>query len=584
MALSTASLGWFLARERRKSRDAKRSHDAELLASLEDSPLFFAVIGLTGRFERMNRDPLASLGRTKDQLIGRPMEDLLPAASREQALQLFRKTLAGERCSAELQILHASGHAVDLQIETAPLARAGRVEGVVIFTQDIGERKRSLERIRYMAYYDDMTGLPNRRFFMNRLHKRLSGGVAEGTLLAVFYLDVDRFKLVNASYGRDTGDILLLQIAERLTRCFDVQEDLARMEGDEFVGLFEVRDTGEASARIEALMRQFDEPFELGGIPLHVTVSVGFALNVEAGDDAGTLLKKADTALHRVKENGRNDYTRYVPEFENTALHKLTLQHELIEALQQEQFLLYYQPQYGLSDGRIVGLEALIRWRHPERGLVPPAQFIPAAEDSGMIVALGDWVLREACRQNRAWQDAGLPAIPVSVNLSFRQFAQLDLVGKVAAILEETGLDARYLKLEITESMTMDVERALAYLKALTALGIGISVDDFGTGYSSFHYLKRLPIGSLKIDRSFVRDIQQDPNDRAIVAAIIAMAHNLQLQVIAEGVETEEQVRFLQHHRCDEMQGYYGSPPVPSDEAERLLASGSGESLRSLSS
>ncbi|WP_313731731.1 putative bifunctional diguanylate cyclase/phosphodiesterase [Cohnella nanjingensis] len=582
-ALSTASLGWFLARERRKSKAAKRSHDAELLALLEESPLFFAVIDREGSFERMNRDPMTTIGRPKEQLIGRSLLELLAENSRGQGMQIFRKTLQGERCTADVQVMHAAGHPIDLNIETAPLVREGRIEGIVVFTQDISERRRSLERIRYMAYYDDMTGLPNRRFFMNRLQERLSEPNPGSPSIAVFYLDVDRFKLVNASYGRDTGDILLLQIAERLTRCFDIQEDLARMEGDEFVGMFVVNDAEEAAARIGAVLRQFDEPFELGGIPLHVTVSVGLSLNVEAGDDAGMLIKKADTALHRVKENGRNGYTLYKSEFENTALHKLTLQHELIEALHLKQFMLYYQPQYDLVDGRIVGLEALIRWRHPERGLVPPIAFIPAAEDSGMIVALGDWVLREACRQNRAWQDAGLPPIPVSVNLSFRQFAQMDLVGKVAAILEETGLEPRYLKLEITESMTMDVERALSYLKALTALGVGISVDDFGTGYSSFHYLKRLPIGSLKIDRSFVRDIQQDPNDRAIVAAIIAMAHNLQLQVIAEGVENEEQVRFLQHHRCDEMQGYYGSPPVPSEAVENLLALGRVETLQTIS-
>jgi EAL domain-containing protein (putative c-di-GMP-specific phosphodiesterase class I) len=256
---------------------------------------------------------------------------------------------------------------------------------------------------------------------------------------------------------------------------------------------------------------------------------------------------------------------------DNIAYFKLTLQNEIRKAIQHREFQLYYQPQYDLGTGQIVGLEALIRWNHPERGMVSPAEFIPAAEESGLIVQLGEWVLEEACRQNKAWQDAGLPPIPVSVNLSMRQFAQHGLTGNVANVLRQTSLDSRYLQLEITESMTMDVERALQCLNELTELGVKISIDDFGTGYSSFSYLKNLPIARLKIDRSFVRDILQDPNDAAIVAAIIAMAHNLQLQVIAEGVETEDQVKFLRSHRCDEMQGFFGSPPLPAERIESLL-------------
>ncbi|MBO9596880.1 MAG: bifunctional diguanylate cyclase/phosphodiesterase [Cohnella sp.] len=423
-----------------------------------------------------------------------------------------------------------------------------------------------------MAYYDDMTGLPNRRYFTSRLEERLKSAQASGTKLAVCYMDVDRFKLVNASFGREFGDMLLLQIAERLTRCLPENGDIARMEGDEFVALLDfVQDDQDVTDRLDAMMAVLEEPFELNGLPLHITVSIGVAVWEEGTVDAGTLMKRADTALHKVKENGKNHYALFSLEMDPVAMQKLTIQHEMRQALQNREFRLYYQPQYDLASGQIVGMEALIRWKHPERGLVPPCDFIPAAEESGMIVPLGDWVIEEACRQNKEWQLAGLPRIPVSVNLSFRQFVHRNLTEKVAEVLTKTGLEARFLELEITESMTMDVDRASLSLRELTELGVNISIDDFGTGYSSFHYLKKLPIARLKIDRTFVRDIQQDPNDAAIVAAIIAMAHNLQLQVIAEGVETEEQVHFLRRHRCDEMQGYFGSPPLDSLSLSDLL-------------
>ncbi|MBW7457675.1 GGDEF domain-containing phosphodiesterase, partial [Paenibacillus sepulcri] len=320
-----------------------------------------------------------------------------------------------------------------------------------------------------------------------------------------------------------------------------------------------------------AVLHLIEEPFELQGVPLHVTVSIGIATNNLDDDDASVLLRKADMALARVKDSGKNNCFIYSEEWDNSSLARLTLQHELKRAVQRKEFILYYQPQYHLVTGEIVGVEALIRWEHPERGIVGPGQFIPLAEESGLIVQIGDWVLEEACRQNKAWQAAGLPPIPVSVNLSIRQFLQQNLTERVAEILDRTGLEAQYLDLEITETMTMDVTHASSCLLELTKLGVHISIDDFGTGYSSFHYLKNLPIGRLKIDRSFVSDIEHDPGDAAIVAAIIAMAHSLQLQVIAEGVETEVQMKFLQKHLCDEMQGFLWSPPVTGYEITEML-------------
>jgi diguanylate cyclase (GGDEF)-like protein len=391
-------------------------------------------------------------------------------------------------------------------------------------------------------------------------------------MIGLCYLDLDRFKLVNASFGREFGDMLLMQVAERLTSALGDQGIMARMEGDEFALLFpNMESESELLESARSLLHAIDEPFELKGFPLHITASLGAVTSMIQEDDGHMLLKKADIALVKVKESGKNDCMMYSESWSNSSFERLTLQHEMYRAIQRCEFILHYQPQYDLVSGMMVGVEALVRWRHPVKGMIAPGEFIPIAEESGMIIQIGDWVLEEACRQNKAWQDAGLPPMPVSVNLSIRQFVQQDLSSKVASVLEKTGLKPEYLDLEITESMTMDTGHVSRCLLELTDMGVGISVDDFGTGYSSFHYLKNFPIDRLKIDRSFVRDIQQDPSDAEIVAAIIAMAHNLNIQVIAEGVENEEQMEFLRKHRCDEMQGYFWSPPVSSAAIEQML-------------
>lgn len=573
IAACAACGGWALSQRRNRKQPAGPAYQSELLDSLYNySPVAFAVIDRQGRFLDINRkDEKELFGYSKEEITGQPFAGVLEHDSRDAIMETLRRTLKGEKLSQDIRIRSKEGHPIDLNIATSPLIRQGKIIAILVFFQDISERKRALERNHYMAYYDDMTGLPNRRHFMNRLEEKIRESQDKPLRPAVCYVDVDSFKLVNASFGRDFGDMLLLQIAGRLSRCLNHHGDLARMEGDEFVGyLGEVANPEEALRKVEQMMKVLEEPFELNGVPIHLSVSIGVAVGT-GEEDAGTLLRKADTALQRAKENGRNEYQLHSPEMDPAFMHKLTFQHEMRMALTRSDFQLYYQPQYDLASGQIVGMEALLRWKHPERGFISPAEFIPASEESGFIVPLGDWVLEEACRQNKQWQDAGLPKIPVSVNLSMRQFFRRDLTAKVAEVLAQTGLEPQYLEFEITESMTMDVERASQYLNELTELGVQVSVDDFGTGYSSFHYLKKLPIGRLKIDRSFVRDIQQDPGDAAIVAAIIAMAHNLQLQVIAEGVETQEQMLFLRLHRCDEMQGYFGSPPLPPHEAFQLL-------------
>ncbi|CAM4273438.1 EAL domain-containing protein [Paenibacillus alkaliterrae] len=557
---------------RHKALNFRNYHTAIVETLLRSEAVPLAVLDRSGAVMEMNEASSRTLGYHRSELLGESISRLVEPGSRQLLQETLACALLGEAKQTNINITHRSGFPLELQVVCAPMIQDDEVIGTVMISQDLSDRKRNVERIRYMAYYDDMTGLPNRTLFQMKLTETLARAKEEGRVVGVCYLDLDRFKLVNASFGREFGDMLLMQVAERLNRDLSEDDFAARMEGDEFALLFcNVQSEKHLLELSRQLLKSIEEPYDLRGFPLHITVSIGSVTNRNEDDDSYTLIKKADMALVKVKESGKNDCLLYSESWSNSSLERLTLQHEMYRAIQRNEFILHYQPQYDLGSGTMVGVEALVRWNHPIKGLIPPGSFIPLAEESGMIVQIGDWVLEEACRQNKVWQDAGLPPMPVSVNLSIRQFVQNDLASKVSAVLEKTGLDAKYLDLEITESMTMDIGHVSRCLLALTELGVNISVDDFGTGYSSFHYLKSFPIDRLKIDRSFVRDIQQDPSDAEIVAAIIAMAHNLNIQVIAEGVENAEQMEFLRKHNCDEMQGYFWSPPVPSDDIEQML-------------
>ncbi|XEC96417.1 EAL domain-containing protein [Paenibacillus tarimensis] len=565
--------GW--NQSRRNWSEQRNAHGSISESIMAFSPIPLAVLDRDGRFINVNDGVSQLLGYKKNELIGNSFLPLIGNDCYQQTLEKFEQTLKGTMTQTSLSIMHKNSYPLDIHVVCTPIRSDGEVTGVMVVGQDISETKRNSERIRYMAYYDDMTGLPNRRKFMMHLTEHIEPAEGHNHLVGVLYMDIDRFNLINDSFGREFGDMLLMQVAERLTRVVSEQDMAARMEGDEFAVLFARNESVQAVMnKARQLQNILEEPFELQGIPFHITASIGVVTN-GCDKDPSSLMKKADMALGKVKDSGRNNFMLYSEEWNNSSLERLTLQHELKKGLQRNEFILYYQPQYHLSTGRIVGAEALVRWQHPERGMVPPGQFISLAEESGMIVQLGDWVLQEACRQNKAWQEAGLTPVPVSVNLSIRQFMQQNLTKKIADILNATGLSPEYLELEITETMTMDVKHATQCLLELAKLGVGISIDDFGTGYSSLNYLKNFPIDRLKIDRSFVRDIEQDPGDAAIVAAIIAMAHNLNLHVIAEGVETEEQMEFLKKHMCDEMQGYYWSPPVSGEQITELLQSDS---------
>jgi diguanylate cyclase (GGDEF)-like protein/PAS domain S-box-containing protein len=444
------------------------------------------------------------------------------------------------------------------------------IEGTVI---DISERKRAEEQVRHLAFHDALTALPNRLLFTDRLSLAVAQARRSNTRLAVMFLDLDRFKIINDSLGHSVGDELLRRVGERLEAAVREADTVARLGGDEFTILVPGLLYDDDAARVaRKILEAVSEPFSIGGRELFVTTSIGVSLFPSDGEDAETLVRNADTAMYRAKEQGRDNYQLYAPAMNARAVERLLLESRLRPALNNGELTVHYQPVVDLRNGRIAGAEALLRWAHPDLGLVPPARFIPIAEMSGLIVPIGSWVLREACARAREWQREW-PGLTVSVNLSSRQFQQADLVADVRRALKETGLDPGSLDLEITESSAMqNAEQSIATLSDLKELGVGISMDDFGTGYSSLAYLKRFPIDKIKVDQSFIRDIPDDSDDAAIVTAIIAMARSLQLVVVAEGVETEEQIDFLKQHGCDRMQGFVMSRAVPPAEFARIVA------------
>ena len=436
------------------------------------------------------------------------------------------------------------------------------------------ERKRYQLQLERQANYDALTGLPNRNLLRDRLRLALFGQRMPRAL-AVVFIDLDHFKFVNDSLGHSVGDKLLKAMAERLRLMLRDGDTVARLGGDEFVLV--LNDPSSEDVIYRAMQRisvGVAEPIEIDGKELVVTCSAGISLCPQDGPDVDTLLKNADAAMYRAKERGRNNFQFFTSEMNERVNERLALEHALRRAIEQREFVLHYQQRVDLKTGAIVGAEALVRWMHPEWGLVRPARFIPLAEETGLIVPIGEFVLREACRQVRAWLDQGLDPGLVSVNLSARQFRHEALVRQVSRVLEEARLDPRHLEMELTESTVMhNVEAAVATLQGLKSLGISLSVDDFGTGYSSLAYLRNLPIDKLKIDRSFVRDIGAGTaaNEGVLAQAIISLGHNLQLQVVAEGVETDAQVRFLRKHQCDEGQGFfYGEPVEPALHAALL--------------
>jgi len=487
-------------------------------------------------------------------------------------LRLVLESETQQACEIKL-LNQRKGSSFYARLESLSAQEAGGGRVCRTSISDITERKRAEETIQHLAYYDPLTDLPNRTLFHDRLNQALVRARRSHQKLAVMFLDLDRFKIVNDTLGHAIGDCLLQGVARRLISCIRETDTLARLGGDEFMlllpGISCAEDAIKAAQRI---LETFRPPFYFDGRELHVTLSLGIALFPNDGEDVQTLLKNADIAMYRAKEQGRNNYQFYTPAMNAAALERLALENNLRWALERREFVVHYQPQVDLRTGQIIGMEALIRWKHPELGLISPRRIIPLAEETDLIVPISEWVLYTACSQNKAWQKAGLPPVRMAVNLSARHFKHKDFLKTIAYTLRETGLDPGYLDLELTEGVLMEnVEATATTLLELKAMGVHLSMDDFGTGYSSLNYLKRFPLNLLKIDRSFVQNVTTDSEDAAIVRLIVDIAHSLKLKAIAEGVETEEQLLFLRTHRCDAIQGYYFSRPVPAQVATQII-------------
>ena len=568
------------AAERRGRRlaEANLSANEALLNSIVNTAADgIIVIDPEGTIEFGNAAMEKLFGWKPLELIGRNVARLILGKSREGQGALFQGGEAGGGQGAgghvrELKAQRKDGSVFPIELTVSETCVNGGKRSTCIL-RDVTERKRAEERIRYLAHYDDLTGLPNRALFTQLLEQALAEARYAKKEVAVLFIDLDRFKLINDTLSHASGDAVLCQVGKRLVGALARRDTVARFGGDEFVVL--MRDCGmpnDVTATAQGLLSALSAPFLLDQQEYHLTASIGISAFPGDGQDAQTVLKNADSAMNRAKEQGKNNYQFYSSQMNVRSFERLVLERFLRHALEQDEFQLHYQPKIDLTTGRATGMEALLRWIHPGMGMIAPAKFIPLAEETGLIVPIGEWVLREACAQARRWQAQGLPPLRVAVNLSARQFAHDGLHAAIVGALEESALPPSRLELEITESMTMEnPEHATQCLQKMKALGITVAIDDFGTGYSSLGYLKRFPIDSVKIDRSFIKDIPGDSDDEAITQAIIAMGHSLRLKVIAEGVESAEHAEFLRRHGCDEAQGYYFGKPVPADEFVRLL-------------
>jgi diguanylate cyclase (GGDEF)-like protein/PAS domain S-box-containing protein len=523
-----------------------------------------------GRFTELNKATCMTTGYDREELLGASFEPLILPADLEVTRRHFEKAIRGETTNFEITVLHKEGREVLVSVTVVPVMVNGDIPGVIGIARDITEQRKLERRMERLAYYDALTGLPNRLMFRRRLEDALEAARGEeGRSVAVLFADLDRFKIVNDSLGHAVGDRLIQEAAKRLQGCLREGDALSRHSGDEFTAML-------AGAREEDIRRvgdrmlaAFRKPFELEGHDVLVTPSIGVARSTADETDAETLIRNADHAMYTAKKEGGDAYRFYSPE---TAafLPVLEMESYLRQAIQNEELSLVYQPQISLRTGRPTAVEALIRWNSPALGTVPPDRFIPIAEQSGLIEEIGRWVFRRGCEQLKAWRSLGYE-LKLSVNVSLRQFRRSDFAGFVAAILEQCGIEPNRLDIEITERVTMSLHSASCALARLRELGVTVSVDDFGTGYSSLSYIKDLPIDRLKIDRSFVRDLPTSEKDRAIVATIIAIGNRLGLSVVAEGVETEEQLRFVREQGCDEAQGYYVCRPMPADLLQAWL-------------
>jgi diguanylate cyclase (GGDEF)-like protein len=465
-----------------------------------------------------------------------------------------------------------NGEVFPAEVCLTALTLSGRPR-LLATVRDITDRKVAEQRVQFLAYSDALTGLPNRTLLLDRLTKALASARRRKDKVALLFLDLDRFKDINDSLGHSVGDLLLKEVGERLKTWGREQDTVARLGGDEFlITLTQVKGVLDVAVATERLMNAMTAVFVIQGHSLNVSCSIGISIFPEHGADCETLIKNADAAMYRAKDGGRNNFRFFAEDMSVHVVERVALEKSLRLALDNKELFLVYQPQMDIATGRITGLEALLRWQHPDLGLVPPDKFIRIAENSGLIVPIGEWVVRTACHQAMKWRDEGLPALTVAVNVSAVQFRQAGFCELIRRVLNETGLGPQYLELELTEGLLLaNADVTLSVLKELKSMGLTLAIDDFGTGYSSFSYLRQFQVSKIKIDRSFIRDIGVNPDDAAITTAIISMAKSLNLKVIAEGVEDEAQMSFLRAHHCDEIQGYYFSRPLAVDKVADKL-------------
>ena len=557
-----------------RTTEALRLHQRAIESSANPVTLIDArvpgapIIHVNPAFTRMH-------GYEADEVLGRPLDILALGVDDQPGLHELRNAIIEKRAThAVLQLRRKDGTPYYEEAYLAPIKDAsGATDYFVIFEYDVTTAKQYEAALEHHARHDRLTGLPNRVALADRIDRALAFARSDAAPVWVAVLDIDHFKHINDSLGHATGDCLLRQAGARMLATVGPTDTVARTGDDEFVLLFENRaDESQAAETVAKVLAAIALPFGEDGQRVFLTCSAGIAAYPGDGSDADSLVKYAQIALYRAKESGRNTFRFYLPSMNARALERLALVDAIRHAMSANEFELYYQPQVELASGAVIGMEALIRWSHPQRGIMRPDRFIALAEETGLIVPLGTWVLRAACTQAAAWQRAGLGALRVAVNLSSRQFKDAALPQLIAGILLESGLPAASLEIELTESLMMeDVETAIATMRELKVMGVHLSIDDFGTGYSSLSYLKRFPVDVLKIDQSFVRDIGSDASSSAMVAAMISLSHELGLRVIAEGVETQVQLDYLLCRGCDEVQGYYFSHPLRGLEFEKMV-------------
>lgn len=560
-----------------KARREVENKLRKLSLVVEQSPAMVMITDLEGNLEYVNPKFTEVTGYDPEEVYGKNPRLLQSGkVTRDEYRNLWSTLLAGRPWQGELLNRRKNGQLYWERALISPLRNEQReVTHYIGVSEDINTQKKYEKQLEYQATHDDLTGLANRVLFKDRLDRAITRAQRDRQVVAVLLLDLDRFKVINDSLGHATGDDLLCQVAQRLQTILRDTDTAARFGGDEFaVLLTDMEHSEDIHVVAGKVLKIIADSYVIDGREISLTASLGISIFPDDGHDSTTLIRNADTAMYQSKKQS-DHFSFYTSEMNRQMLDTLELETALRQALERQEFELYYQPKVDLTTGRINGCEALLRWRHPQRGMISPGAFIPLAEETGLIVPIGLWVLHEACRQNLAWQAEGLSAINIAVNLSARQFLQGDLASRVKQTLEVVGLDPALLELELTESMIMgDPTTAEQTLRELKSLGVSLSLDDFGTGYSSLNYLRRFPVDSLKIDQTFIRDITIDASGASVVSSIIDIAHNLNLIAIAEGVETREQLDFLVVDKCDSMQGYLFSKPLPADQFAELLRAG----------